>query len=94
MLSCESETRGDKKWMQVHRRRNGEGTDSMCPQSHKLLYKLLTTICVVSRSLYYTYEVLGLTESDIKVLNEEKLLLHTHIFTTHKVIQKQFHLDI
>ena len=30
---------------------------------------------------------------DIKVLNEGKMLLDTHMFAAHKLIQKQFHLD-
>ena len=32
-------------------------------------------------------QVLGLTKSDIKVLNEGKMLLDTHIFAAHKLIQ-------
>ena len=33
----------------VHRRKNQGGTGGMCPPKfHKLLYKLLTTLCVVS----------------------------------------------
>ena len=38
-------------------------------------------------------KVLGLTESDIKALNEGKMLLDTHMFAAHKLIQKQFGLD-
>ena len=38
-------------------------------------------------------QVLGLTKSDIKVLNEGKMLLDTHIFASHKPIQKHFHLN-
>ena len=46
----------------THRRRNQGGTGGMCPPKfHKLLYKLLTTLCVVincappqSKSLSYT----------------------------------------
>ena len=36
---------------------------------------------------------IGPAKSDIKVLNEGKMLLDTHFFAAHKLIQKQFHLD-
>ena len=38
-----------KPWISQHRHRNRGGTRGMCPPMfHKLLYKLLTTLCVVS----------------------------------------------
>ena len=36
---------------------------------------------------------LGLTKSDVKIINDGKMLLDTHMSAAHKLIRKQFCLD-
>ena len=49
MLTCMGHRRLLHKECHNHRRRNRGGTGGMCPPNfHRLLYKLLTTLCVIS----------------------------------------------